>query len=81
MKTLMSMKIDPLVKKTIQKIAKRKGISMSALIHDALDSYILRDKGAQSLGRLKANLEANEIQAFNRHKARMEADRKEQEER
>ena len=60
MKILISMKIDPLVKKTIQKIAKRKGISMSALIHDALDSYILNDRGRQ---------------AFDRHEAKMEADR------
>ena len=56
MKTLMSMKIDPLVKKTIQKIAKRKGISMSALIHDALDSYILRDKGIQASNRTIAKI-------------------------
>ena len=61
-KILNSMKIDPLVKKTIQKIAKRKGISMSALIHDALDSYILNDRGRQ---------------AFDRHEAKMEANRKE----
>ena len=57
-KILISMKIDPLVKKTIQKIAKRKGISMSALIHDALDSYIMNDKGIQARNRINARIEA-----------------------
>ena len=75
MKILISMKIDPLVKKTIQKIAKRKGISMSALIHDALDSYIINDKGIQAFHR--ARIEKS--QSFDRRKARIKADRKERE--
>ena len=54
--SLMSFNIDKKIKKQIQKIAREKGISMSALINIILGDYIIQDRGQQASDRINARV-------------------------